>query len=128
MFIEVDDVGICTICLDEDISCKTRIDCTCKSYCHPVCLYKWLKRKRQCPMCNDDLVDKDVWKARHKDDAARTDLDNLVNHYSSDVMDEDIDETAATTRFPYQVGSIYSHVMVFVCEHPEVKELYCDES
>ena len=49
----------CLICLDdldEELGNLLQIDCGCKIKYHKECLLKWLRYKKKCPICKQDVL------------------------------------------------------------------------
>jgi len=46
----------CFICLDDlDESYKINKECTCILYVHEKCLFQWLQKCKQCPICRNKI-------------------------------------------------------------------------
>ena len=52
-----DAITQCTICLD-DITPEQKIKLKCHHAFHEKCIFNWLKKKRECPLCRQKISDR----------------------------------------------------------------------
>ena len=52
-----DAITQCTICLD-DIAPEQKIKLKCHHTFHEKCIFNWLKKKRECPLCRQKITDR----------------------------------------------------------------------
>lgn len=70
----------CFICFDTYKCGELKRDLKCKHFFHKKCIDKWLKKKAQCPICRDNVLEEHIHqiiheKAKHYDLDLNLDLD-----------------------------------------------------
>lgn len=68
----------CLVCTNKTRhTCK----CRCKLRICKKCLSKWLGRKRQCMICQDDLIELEEWKNHWMNEDLRDDMEDMENDH-----------------------------------------------